>query len=114
MTNIAYLIAACVLATGVFLAVHHFVRAYIRYRDSRIIICPETGEQAMVEVDAVHAALTSAVGPPDIRLWDCWRWPINQNCGQECLAQLDVAPDDCPDQGILREWDRSNSCVYGV
>src|SRR5260370_8053883 len=94
MTNIAYLIAACVLATGVFLAVRHFVRAYTRYRDSRIIICPETGKQAMVEVDAVHAALTSAVGPPDIRLQDCWRWPMNRDSGQESLAQLPITPSN--------------------
>jgi hypothetical protein len=66
----------------------------------------------MVEIDAVHATLTSAVGPPDIRLWDCGRWPMNRDCGQECLAQLDVAPDDCLARGILMRWYRSKSCVY--
>jgi hypothetical protein len=88
------------------------LRAYIRYRDSRIITCPETGEAAMVEVDAVHAALTSIAGSPDIRLRNCWRWPINENCGQECLTQLDVAPPECLVSGVLMRWYGFKSCTY--
>ena len=62
MTNVVYVIAALAVMTGLFFGVRYFIRAYCRYRDSRIIICPDSKEQAMVEVDAVHAALTSVLG----------------------------------------------------
>jgi hypothetical protein len=107
-----YVVVTALVATGLFFGIRYFVRAYIRYRDSRMIICPDNGEAAIVEVDAVHAALTSALGQPDIRLQNCWRWPIHQACGQECLVQLDVAPEECLVRGVLMRWYESKSCIY--
>lgn len=112
MTTVAYLIATLLVGTGLFFLIRYLVRAYFHYKDSRIITCPNTGEAAIVEVDAVHAALTSMVGEPDIRLQNCWRWPLHENCGQECLTQLDVAPAECLVQGVLMRWYDSKSCVY--
>jgi hypothetical protein len=112
MTTVAYFAATIVVATVLLFGIRYLVRAYFRYKDSKIIICPETGEAAIVEVDAVRAALTSCVGQPDIRLQNCWRWPLNQNCGQECLTQLDVAPAECLVRGVLMRWYNSKSCVY--
>jgi hypothetical protein len=112
MTTIVYVIAAAFVATCLIFGIRYFVRAVLRYRDSRVIICPDSGEQAMVEVDAVHAALTSALGQPDIRLQNCWRWPLHENCGQECLVQLDVAPEECLVQGVLMRWYDFKSCIY--
>ena len=65
-----------------------------------------------VEVDAVHAALTSALGQPDVRLQNCARWPLHQSCGQECLVQLDLAPEECLVRGVMMRWYRSKACVY--
>jgi len=107
-----YLVAAGLLATSLFFAIRYFVRGYIRYRDSRIITCPDNGEATIVEVDAIHAALTSALGQPDIRLQNCGRWPLLQNCGQECLMQMDVAPPECLVRGVLMRWYEFKSCRY--
>ncbi|MGH9874753.1 MAG: hypothetical protein ACRD9S_20045 [Pyrinomonadaceae bacterium] len=112
MTTIVYVAAALAVLAVLFWVTRFFSRAYFRYRDSRVIICPDSHEQAVVEVDAVHAALTSAVGQPDIRLRNCWRWPLNQNCGQECLTQLDVAAPDCLVSGVLMRWYDLKQCVY--
>lgn len=112
MMSLIYMVAAAVLATGLFFAIRFFVRAYIRYRDSRLITCPDNGEAAIVEVDAIHAALTSALGPPDIRLQNCARWPLLQDCGQECLVQLDVGPPECLVRGVLMRWYEFKSCLY--
>ena len=112
MTLVLYVIAIALVVMSLLLVASFFVRAYIRYRDSKLIICPGTGEAAMVEVDAVHAALTSIAGAPDIRLRNCWRWPINEDCGQECLMQLDVAPPECLVTGVLRRWYDSRLCSY--
>lgn len=112
MMFVVYVVAAALVAAGLFLAIRYFVRAYIRYRDSRIIICPENDEAAIVEVDAMHAVLTSAFGKPDIRLQNCGRWPLLQNCGQECLVQLDVAPPECLVRGVLMRWYEFKACLY--
>src|SRR5580765_262409 len=93
--TVVYLILFVLIGAAIFLAIQYFVRASRRFSGEQVIICPETGKQAMVEVDGRHAALTSLVGRTDLRLENCWRWPIKQDCGQECLLQLDVAPEEC-------------------
>jgi hypothetical protein len=94
------------------LGIQWLVRAYSRYRGTKIVTCPETGRPAIVEVDALHASLTSTVGLPDIRLENCWRWPLKEQCGQECLTNLDVAPGECLVSGVLMRWYRGKTCVY--
>lgn len=112
MTLVVYVVVTLLVMTGLFFGIRYFVRAYYRYRDSRLIICPDNGEAAIVEVDAVHAALTSAFGRPDIRLQNCGRWPLYGSCGQECLVQLDVAPPECLVRGVLMRWYEGKACIY--
>jgi len=112
MALVMYAVVTLLVATILFFGVRFFVRAYIRYRDSRLIICPDNKQATIVEVDAIHAALTSALGPPDIRLRNCGRWPLHRSCGQECLVQLDVAPTECLVRGVLKGWYDSKSCIY--
>jgi len=106
------LIAIVLLAVASWFGIRWFIRAYSRYRGTRIVTCPETGRPAIVEVDALHASLTSTVGLPHIRLEKCWHWPLKEECGQECLADLDVAPDECLISGVLMRWYRGKKCVY--
>jgi hypothetical protein len=103
---------AIVSAAALWFGIRWLVRSTSRYRGSQIVTCPETERPAIVKVDALHASLTSTVGPPDIRLQDCSRWPIKEQCGQECLMDLDVAPDRCLVSGVLMRWYRDKNCVY--
>ena len=112
MNTAAYLIITVLIATASFFGIRWFVRAYARYRGTKVITCPETGRPAMVEVNALRASLTSAVGPPDIQLENCWRWPLQEQCGQECLINLDVAPGHCLVSGLLMRWYRGKTCCY--
>ncbi|MGH9881754.1 MAG: hypothetical protein ACRD6N_09990, partial [Pyrinomonadaceae bacterium] len=112
MNTAAYLIVLAIVATAFYMGIRWLVRAFSRYRGTNIVTCPETGRPAIVEVDALHASLTSTVGPPDIRLENCWRWPLKEQCGQECLANLDVAPGKCLVSGVLTRWYRGKDCVY--
>lgn len=112
MTTVTYFSITVLVATAVFFGIRCFVRARRRYGGAQRIICPETGKTAMVELDAVRAALTSAVGEPDIRLESCWRWPLNENCGQECLTQLNGPPANCLVRGVLSKWYQSKFCVH--
>jgi len=112
MTIVGFGAAMALVLAALFVLGRYLVLAYVRYRDSKMITCPETGEAAIVEVDAMHAALTSLVGQPDIRLQNCWRWPLNENCGQECLTQLDVASPECLVGGVLMRWYDFKLCTY--
>jgi hypothetical protein len=112
MNTEAYLIVIVLIAPASYLGVKWLVRAYSRYRGTKIVTCPETGKPAVVEVDALHASMTSTVGLPDIRLENCWRWPLQEQCGQECLKDLDVAPGQCLVSGVLMRWYRGKHCVY--
>jgi len=54
-------------------------------RGSRIVTCPETKKPAAVEV-AVGAMSSGGYRVLDrLRLDNCSRWPLRQDCGQECL-----------------------------
>ena len=112
MIILAYVIAFALVAALIYFGIRYFVQTSKKFGGAHVIICPETGKQAMVEVDARHAALTSLVGQPYIRLESCWRWPLNQDCGQECLMQLDVAPPECLVRGVLMKWYKGKECVY--
>jgi hypothetical protein len=111
-TAVGSLIAIIAIAAALWFGIRWLVRSSSRYRGSRIVTCPETKRPAIVRVDSLHASLTSTVGLPDIRLKDCSRWPIKEQCGQECLMDLDVAPDSCLVSGVLMRWYRDKKCVY--
>ena len=112
MNTAAYVIIAAIVATGLYFAIRWLVGSFSKFRGLRTVTCPDNGQRVFVEVDATHATFTSAVGRPDIRLQNCSRWPLKQDCGQECLVNLDVAPDDCLVSSVLMRWYEGKICVY--
>ncbi|HXI22320.1 MAG TPA: hypothetical protein VNG71_00490 [Pyrinomonadaceae bacterium] len=110
--TIAYVMLAAILVAAIYIGIRYFVRARQKFSGERVIICPETGKQAMVEVDAQHAMVTSLFGQTDLRLENCWRWPIKQDCGQECLLQLDIAGEECLVRSVLDKWYRGKQCAF--
>ncbi|HYJ88005.1 MAG TPA: hypothetical protein VEW46_18205 [Pyrinomonadaceae bacterium] len=112
MNTAAYFIVTMIFATALYFGIRWLVRVYSKYRGIKIVACPETGSCAVVEVDTLHASLTSIMGHPDIRLETCSRWPMKSQCGQEGLAHLDVAPGECLVSGLLMRWYRGRNCVY--
>jgi hypothetical protein len=86
--------------------------SYLRFRGTRVITCPETKQPAAVEVNAAHAARSAGFGAAHLRLSDCTRWPERQNCGQECLRQIEASPEDCLLRTILVRWYQGQQCAY--
>lgn len=86
-------------------------RTYAKMRGTRLVTCPENNETAAVEVDATRAAALSLLGQREVRLKDCSRWPEKEGCGQDCLRQIESAPDDCLVRTILTLWYADKSCV---
>jgi hypothetical protein len=90
------------------------LRTYRKFGGMRVITCPETGCPAAVEVDKKHAAATTFLqeGQTELRLASCSRWPEREGCGQECLAQIEAAPEGCLVRSMLIAWYRGSTCAF--
>jgi hypothetical protein len=86
--------------------------AWLRYRGTRVVVCPENRETVAVEIDARYAAWSVPVGKPELRLEECTRWPEKAGCGQDCLSQIESAPEGCRLRAIVDGWYRSKPCVF--
>jgi hypothetical protein len=86
-------------------------RGYRRFRGPRVVTCPETGTTVGVELNARKAAFTGAFNDPEFRLSSCTRWPERQSCGQECIAQIEEAPDGCLVRERLAEFYVNARCA---
>jgi hypothetical protein len=85
--------------------------AWLRNRGPRAITCPENQTPAGVRVDERHAALSALKGTSELRLAACSRWPERAGCGQQCLAQIEAAPDGCLVRQILADWYEGKVCA---
>lgn len=111
-TTVGTLLIVVLVAVALGFGIRWLIRSVSRYRGTRIVTCPETRRPAVVEVDALRASLTATMRLPELRLSHCSRWPLKEECGQECLMNLDVAPASCLVSGVLMRWYRDKNCVY--
>jgi hypothetical protein len=108
--NVTVAIVALLMALPVLLI---FLNAYRTARGKRVITCPETKKPAAVDVNAAYAAVTTLrKGEASFRLRDCSRWPERRDCGQECLRQIEAAPEGCLVRYMLANWYVGRLCVY--
>jgi hypothetical protein len=70
-------------------AIHGF-RYYRKFRGTRVVSCPETHKPAVVEVAATSMGLQAILNDPCLHLSECSRWPMRQDCGQNCLRQIEA------------------------
>ncbi len=104
------LVSIIIAAAALLLVCIPVVRRYLRYRGTRLVSCPETKSAAAVEVDAFPAAYSESA-LKKLRLKECSRWPERQNCGQECLREIEAAPEDCLVRNILTRWYEGKKCA---
>lgn len=112
--TITVLIALVIVALALVLFVARAipgVRAYFDYRGKRLVTCPETHKAEAVDVAAGEAALGAFLTEPTLHLTECSRWPERQNCGQECLQQIEIDPENCLVWNIVSKWYEGKSCV---
>ena len=87
------------------------LRVYLKYRGDRLVVCPETRKPAAVEVAAGRAAAGGAAGRLKLRLSDCSRWPEREDCGQDCLSQVEADPANCLVWNIVNAWYAGKNCT---
>jgi hypothetical protein len=85
-------------------------RRYRKYKGPMVVVCPETQHDVGVEVDAGRATLAEVAGISDIDLTSCTRWPDRNDCGRECLQQIDLAPEEHLVSTQLARWFEGKSC----
>jgi len=108
---LALAVLALALGLFVFRAIPG-VRAYFGFRGKRLIPCPETQKTAAVDVAAGEAALGAFLSEPTLRLKQCSRWPERQDCGQECLQQIEADPENCLVWNVVSKWYEGKKCAF--
>jgi hypothetical protein len=111
MNSGVYVWVSFVVLALVALLIVVFGRAYQKFSGERVIRCPENQRPAGVRVDTGHVLLMMLDGKDDLRLKSCSRWPERQDCGQECLRQIEAAPGDCLVRNVLTRWYEGKSCA---
>ena len=106
-------LAVVVLALGLFVfRAIPGIRAYFNLRGKRLITCPESETSEAIEVAATEAAVGAFLSEPTLRLRECSRWPERQDCGQECLKQVEIDAQNCLVWNIVSRWYEGKSCVF--
>lgn len=113
MLSTPFILLSIALVVGATIALTIVFRSYIRHRGKSLVTCPETRDPATVHVDASKAALAAMKGGrTSLHLDRCSRWPERENCGQQCLSQIENDPQGCHVWNIAQEWFRDRSCAY--
>jgi hypothetical protein len=109
--NATYLLLAALAVVTVVVALWNLFGAWRRARGERLIVCPENRQPAAVALDAFDAAFHDFLGTREMHLKSCTRWPEMAGCGQECLAQIESAPDGCRVRSLLVGWYEDKPCA---
>jgi hypothetical protein len=104
---IALFFLGAALVTGLPVALS--LQSYFQNRGRQSAICPENGEPVDIEVDRKYAFWTALRGQEHSRLQSCTRWPEQGDCGQECLAQVDPAPENV--ERLMLAWHKGKVCA---
>jgi hypothetical protein len=115
MTTTVLTIVVAVLGLAIALFVFRAVpgvRAFFKFRGQRLVTCPETQQPEAVNVSAGEAAVGAFLNEPTLRLNECSRWPERQNCGQDCLQQIETNPENCLVWNIVVKWYEGKKCVF--
>src|SRR5215471_18868862 len=113
--TIVYTIFAGMVLAAIYFGIRYFVRASQKFGGERVIICPETGKQAMVELDVRRAAISSLIGQTDLRLENCLvrsvleKWYRDKACTFcerpfEKIELIDHRPALLNPEGVTVEW----------
>lgn len=107
-----YIIAGVIVIGAIYLGVRKFFKTYLKFRGEMVVTCPETRKPAGVEVNARKAAISDTLGERHLILKDCTRWPEREDCGQQCLSQIEHAPENCLVRTRLTSWYADKKCAY--
>ena len=78
-----------VLAIGVLFVVLPVVLTTLsEHRGPRTVVCPSTGDEAEISIDAARAARGAVFGRSLLSVEKCSLWPEREGCARSCLAEV--------------------------
>lgn len=78
-----------VLAIGALFVVLPVVLTTLsEHRGPRTVVCPSTGGDATIVIDAGRAARGAIFGRSLLSVVKCSRWPEKEGCARSCLAEV--------------------------
>jgi hypothetical protein len=79
---------SAIVAVGIlFVLAPIAIETYRRYRNRKVVICPDNEKLADVELKAGWAGLMSAFGKSKLAVKWCSRWPGKKGCGEACVKE---------------------------
>jgi len=107
------LVALLVIAAAyVIRRVQIAAREFLRFRGKMLATCPETQRTVAVKIATWREALAALIGRRHLELSSCTRWPEREDCGQECLSQLESDPETHRVWTIASQWYAGKKCAY--
>ena len=91
-TNPLMLIAGIIAFGLLFVIAPVAADAYRRYRDRKVVTCPETHGLAEVTFKTRLAVLGAAFGRPMVRVKGCSLWPKKNGCDEICIKENRPTP----------------------
>ncbi len=79
------LAAAIIALGGLYVLLPLVIHTFQRYRNKRVMTCPETGSPAEINIDAQRAAFSSAFGRPLLKIKNGTLWPKKKGCDEDCI-----------------------------
>jgi hypothetical protein len=92
------------------LGVGKAIAAWIRYRGTMLVTCPETATPTAVKLD-VTTLSGGILSESGLRLAACSRWPQKRACDQLCVAQIAADPDQCLVSTIAHDFFKDKRCA---
>ena len=86
-------------------------RAWVRVHGTRVVICPETKRAVAVKVDVGHAMTTAVWEKPDLRVASCTRWPVDHDCDQWCVKQIEHTPEQTQPKAMAAHFFANLRCA---
>ena len=108
MSNELFVVTLLAIVVAVYVVIA--MRAYLRYRGTRVLTCPETGKPVAVTIDAGHAAATAVWEKPEMQVGTCSRWPERRDCSQACAVQAAEQPVETLAFQMARRWYAGKAC----
>jgi hypothetical protein len=114
MVHEVYLLIASLVIVGFFSLrrIRIGIRELRKYWGKMVVACPENQQTAAVEVSAARAALGATIGAEHVELCSCTRWPKKEDCGQQCLGQIEQDPESHRLWTIASQWYAGKNCAY--
>lgn len=108
---ITYVVIAILAAAVLGIAFRRFYKAFVMFRGTRVMACPETGQPVAIDLQAPRAALAALFGRPRLQVRECSRWPERAGCDEACVREIESAPADHRVPTMLAEWCHDHPCV---